>query len=642
MTWVSVHRTDANPGHLLLLIHEVVATMRTRTERPAASRQARKHSRRPLASGQSPQSSGRIYIWCLVLAVATLAIYSPVVTHPFINYDDRDYVTENPHVQAGLSAQTIAWAFTSTDQANWHPLTWVSHEMDCEIYGLNPHGHHLTSVLIHTANVLLLFLLLQWATGATGASAMVAALFALHPFNVESVAWVAERKNLLSTFFFLLCLAAYGRYARQPNLQRYMAVAGLFALGLAAKPMVITLPFVLLLLDYWPLSRIQGWSTPSPAFPVPQVPWPRLLLEKVPLLALSACSAAITMFAQRSGNALESLGHIPVQLRIENAIYSYAKYVAKIFWPVNMALVYPHPLNKLTFFQVGLSAIFLVAVSVLVWQSRQRHPYAITGWVWFLGTLVPVIGVVQVGPQGMADRYAYIPAIGIFVLLVWGFKDWASSRPEISKSLKPIAFVVLAYLAVLTFRQIGYWRSSEELWTHTLQITEDNYIANDMLGSLLVQEQRPDAMQYFEAAARIAPWDPDSHEAVGAALQDRGDLQGAIREYQVVLHAKDPKILAYTYANLGVIYRQLGNDAAARLSSEQALRTDPATVRDMIQNLGSMVQARPAAPGYLRLGLLLEGAGQLQDAKSAFERALELEPGFAPARRALQNLPPSN
>jgi tetratricopeptide (TPR) repeat protein len=280
-------------------------------------------------------------------------------------------------------------------------------------------------------------------------------------------------------------------------------------------------------------------------------------------------------------------------------------------------------------------------VSVLVWQSRQRHPYAITGWLWFLGTLVPVIGLVQVGPQGMADRYAYIPTIGIFVLLVWGFKDWASSRSGISESVKPIAFVVLAYLAVLTFRQIGYWRSSEELWTHTLQITEDNFIANDMLGSLLVQERRPDALQHFEAAARIAPWDPDSHQAVGAALQDRGDLQGAIREYQVVLHAKDPRILAYTYANLGVIYRQLGNDAAARLSSEQALRSDPATVRDMIQNLGNMVQARPAAPGYLRLGLLLEGAGQLQDAKSAFERALELEPGFVPAQRALQNLPPA-
>lgn len=577
-----------------------------------------------------------------MLAVATLAIYSPVVTHPFINYDDRDYVTENPHVQAGLSTQTIAWAFTSTEQANWHPLTWLSHAMDCEIYGLNPHGHHLTSVLIHTANVLLLFLLLQGATGATGVSAMVAALFAVHPFNVESVAWVAERKNLLSTFFFLLALAAYGRYARQPSLLRYAVLGGLFALGLAAKPMVITLPFVLLLLDYWPLARIRGWSTPSPAFPVPQAPWPRLLLEKVPLLALSAGSAAITMFAQRSANALESLGHVPIQLRIENAIYSYAKYVAKIFWPVNMALVYPHPLNKLTFFQVGWSAIFLSAVSVLVWRSRGRHPYAIIGWLWFLGTLVPVIGLVQVGPQGMADRYAYMPAIGIFVFLVLGFKDWASATPSISSSLKPIAFVVLAYLAVLTFRQIGYWRSSEELWTHTLQITEDNYIANDMLGSLLVQEQRPDALQYFEAAARIAPWDPDSHEAVGAALQDRGDLQGAIRAYQVVLHARDPRILAYTYANLGVIYRQLGNDAAARLSSQQALRSDPGTVRDMIQSLGSLVQARPAAPGYLRLGLLLEGVGQLQDARSAFERALELQPGFVPAQRALQNLPLSH
>jgi hypothetical protein len=606
--------------------------MSTRTEQRASSRKAGKKSRRRPASEIVAQSSRAIYMWCLLLAVATLAIYLPVIAHPFINYDDRDYVTENQHVQAGLSTQTIAWAFTSADQANWHPLTWLSHELDCEVYGLNSHGHHLTSVLIHTANVLLLFLLLQWATGATGASATVAALFALHPFNVESVAWVAERKNLLSTFFFQLTLVAYGWYARQPSLRRYAAVAGLLAVGLAAKPMVITLPFVLLLLDYWPLARIQGWATPTPAFPVPQAPWPRLLLEKVPLLALSAASAAITVFAQRSGHALESLGHIPTHLRLENAVYSYAKYAVKIFWPVNMALLYPHPLNKLT---------FLMVVSLLVWQSRKRHPYAITGWLWFLGTLVPVIGLVQVGPQGMADRYAYIPTIGIFVLLAWSFKDWASSRSGISGWLKPIAFAVLTFLAVLTFRQLGYWRSSEALWTHTLQVTEDNFIANDMLGSLLVQERRPEALQYFEAAARIAPWDPTSHQAVGAALQDRGDLQGAIREYQVVLHAKDPKILAYTYANLGVIYRELGNDAAARMSSEQALRSDTATVRDMIQKLSAMVQARPAAPGYLRLGLLLEGVGQSQDARSAFERALELDPGFAPAHQALQNLPPA-
>src|SRR5579872_18575 len=616
--------------------------MSTRTERRVASRKAGKKSqRRPVSDIARRQSSHAIYIWCLLLGVATLAIYSPVIAHPFINYDDRDYVTENQHVQAGLSAQTIAWAFTSTDQANWHPLTWLSHEMDCEIYGLNPHGHHLTSVLIHTANVLLLFLLLQWATGATGASAMVAALFAFHPFNVESVAWIAERKNLLSTFFFLLALAAYGWYARQPSLRRYADVAGLFALGLAAKPMVITLPLVLLLLDYWPLARIKGWATQSSAFPVPQVPWTRLLLEKVPLLALSAASAAITDFAQRSGNAFESLGHIPLHLRLENAIYAYAKYVVKIFWPINMALIYPHPLDKLTFFQVGLSAIFLIVVSLLVWQSRKQRPYALTGWLWFLGTLVPVIGLVQVGPQAMADRYAYIPAIGIFVLLVWGFNDWASSTPSISRWLKPIAVVVLAFLAILTFRQIGYWRSSEELWTHTLQVTEDNFMADDMLGSVLVQERRPEALQYFEAAARIAPWDPDSHQAVGAALQDHGDLQGAIREYQVVLHAKDAKILAYTYANLGVIYRELGNSAAARLSWEQALRSDQVVVHQMIQQLSGVVQARPAAPGYLRLGLLLEGAGEAAQARSAYERALELDPGFAPARRALQSLPPA-
>jgi hypothetical protein len=613
--------------------------MGKRTGRAAVQRTGKQSSQRPAFAITPQRSSARIYLWCLLLGGVTLALYSPVLTHSFVTYDDPEYVTGNQHVQSGLSWQTIAWALTSTDQANWHPLTWFSHALDCELYGLNPAGHHLTSVLIHTANVLLLFLLLQWATGATGASAVVAALFALHPFNVESVAWVAERKNVLSTFFFLLTLGAYGRYARHPGLRTYAAVAALFALGLAAKPMVITLPCILLLLDYWPLARIQGWAKPSPAFPTAQAPWPRLVLEKLPLLVLSAVSALVTVSAQRSGNAFESLGGIPFYVRVENAIYSYAKYVVKVFWPVNMALFYPHPLNKLTFFEVGLSAAFLAGMSVLVWQSRERHPYAITGWLWFLGTLVPAIGLVQVGPQGMADRYAYIPTIGIFVLLVWGFNDWASSRPRISRNRKPIAFAVLTMLAVLTLRQIGYWRSNKELWTHTLQITEDNFIANDMLGSLLLKEGRLEGLQYFEAAARIAPRDPASHRAVGAAMQDRGDLQGAIREYQIVLRAKDPRVRAYTYANLGVIYRQLGNDAAARLSSEQALRADPEEVSEMIQQLSGVVQARPTAPGYLRLGLLLQGAGQIQDAKSAFERAVHLDPGFAPARQALQNLP---
>ena len=377
---------------------------------------------------------------------------------------------------------------------------------------------------------------------------------------------------------------------------------------------------------------------PSPAFPGAQAPWTRLLFEKVPLLALSAASAAVTVFAQHSSNAFESLGEIPIRLRLENAIYSYAKYVAKIFWPVNMALVYPHPLNQLTFFQVGLSAIFLVAMSAWVWRAVNGDPYAITGWLWFLGTLVPVIGLVQVGPQGMADRYAYIPTIGIFVLLVWGFNDWVSSMPGISGGSNRSRLHCPRFSRgsdVSPDRLLAQQRGTLDPYAagHRRQFHRQRHA-----------RQSPSAgatsggSPVLRSRSSIAPWDPDSHRAVGAALQDRGDLQGAIREYQVVLHARDPKILAYTYANLGVIYRELGNEAAARQSSEQALRSDPVVVRQMIQQLSGMVQARPAAPGYLRLGLFLEGAGKTQDAKSAFERALELDPGFAPARRALQGL----
>jgi protein O-mannosyl-transferase len=615
--------------------------MRTRSQRRMASREARKQSRPPLPSEFAPQRSAiPLYVWCLLLAVGTIAVYSPAIFHPFVNYDDYDYVTQNPHVQGGLSADTIAWAFTSTELANWHPLTWLSHELDCQLYGLNPHGHHLTSVLLHAANVVLLFLLLQWATGATGASAMVAALFALHPLNVESVAWVAERKNLLSTFFFLLTLAAYGRYAQKPGVGRYLLVALLFALGLAAKPMLVTLPFVLLLVDYWPLRRVEGqvegWSRPSLVFPVRQALWSSLVLEKIPLLALSVASSVITVIAQRP--AVRSLHLMTLKTRLANAVYSYGKYVWKVFWPIDLAVVYPHPLDKLNFFAVGLSTVLLIGVSIWAWRSRQRHPYGITGWLWFLGTLIPVIGIVQVGDQAMADRYAYIPTIGLFFALVWGINEWAASQSWMTSKIKPIAIGILVLLGVLTSRQIGYWKSSYDLWTHTLHITTDNFVADDHLGGLLIEQGRlEEANQHFETAARVAPWDPVSHLALGAAAQDRGDLEEAIREYHVALNFSSPTLLALTYANLGVVYRQMGDNAAARQNSEQALRHDPEVFRMMIQQTSDALQSSPVASGYVRLGFLFEGAGQAQEAKAAFEHALQLDPNFAAALQALQN-----
>jgi len=580
--------------------------------------------------------SRAILVSCLLLIALTAAVYSPVTHYPFINYDDPDYVSQNKHIQGGLSWQTVTWAMTATDAANWHPLTWLSHAMDYQLYGLDPGGHHLSSVLIHVCNVVILFLLLVRATGEIGRSALVAALFAVHPFNVESVAWIAERKNVLSALFFFLALAAYGWYVRRPSWTRYSVLALAFVMGLASKAMVITLPCVLLLLDYWPLCRIKEWTTPAQAFLVAQSPWPHLFREKLPLFLLSAGSAVITIIAQKAGNALQPLGDLPFLARLENAIYSYGMYVAKIFWPVNFSPMYPHPLDKLTFAQIACATMFLMTVSMFVWNQRIRRPYALTGWLWFLGTLAPVIGIVQVGAQGMADRYAYLPTIGVFLILVWSCAEWLTSTLLGSRLAVSAGIAVLVALSLLTSRQIGYWRSSYDLWAHTLQITDDNFIADDCMGNLLLDQGRPEAIRYFAAAAKIAPWDPVSHGAVAANLQDSGKLQEAIAEYNIALRARPgPKFQAHVYADLGVIYRQLGDPTRARDYSQRALSIDSEEVYGTIAQLYQMVARHPTAPGFWRLGLLLEGANRNAEADSAYEQALRLDPGFNPARKAL-------
>jgi protein O-mannosyl-transferase len=577
---------------------------------------------------------------CILLAVVTVSLYSQVAWHPFINFDDPEYVTQNQHVRQGLRWQSFAWAWTSTEQANWHPLTWLSHALDWQLYGMNAGGHHFSSVLWHALNVVLLFLLLARATGFTMRSAVVAGLFAVHPLNVESVAWIAERKNVLSMFFFLLALGAYGWYAQRPNWKRYVAVAMLFALGLAAKPMVITLPCVLLLLDYWPLGRVQGWSTkPSTTLPVPQTTWPRLLLEKLPLLTLSVASAIITVIAQDPRHQVATLGPLPFLLRAENAVYSYAMYVEKVFWPVQLAVLYPHPVDRLTFVAVTLSALFLVTVSVLVWRERVNRPYLVIGWLWFLGTLVPVIGLIQVGWQGMADRYAYLPVIGLFVMLVWMGFDWAEKQSQRYRIITAITVVVLLMLVALTFRQIGYWRSSEDLWTHTLAVTQGNFIANDKMGDALLKQGRPEGLRYYQAAANIAPTDPFSHSVLAAVLQDRGNFSGAIQEYEIVLRGNPGADLqAKVYANLAAIYREMGNYTEAREDSERSLRIDSHAVHELIQQFSELLTAHPAPERYFQLGLLQEGAGQIAEARSAYKQALQLDPKFAPAQRALEAL----
>lgn len=593
----------------------------------------------------------RNVVLCLLLVVATLALYNPVNRHPFVNYDDDRYVTENAHIHNGVNWDTITWAFSSTEQGNWHPLTWLSHALDYQLFHQNPAGHHFTSVLIHAANAVLLFLFLMYATGRLGPSLFVAALFALHPINVESVAWVAERKNVLCTFFFVATLIAYCWYARKPGWRRYLAFTGLFVLGLMAKPMVITLPFVLLLLDYWPLARIRG----APANAMPQSPLSKLVAEKLPLLVLSVASAVITMHAQQAGGAMRSTAQFSLAVRLENAMVAYALYLWKMIWPSHLAPIYPHPGDSLAAWQVGTSALALLAVTGVVLKFRAKG-YPLTGWLWFLGTLVPVIGLVQVGDQAMADRYAYIPLTGIFVIVAWGAADLADSRQlGFSARVIPAACVLLA-LAFATSRQLGYWSSNYDLWTHAVAVTDNNFIAQDNLGGALLWLGKPDeAYPHFQAAAQINPLDPMSRSNLGAYLQEHGHLAEAIEQHnRVISLTSDAGLLAATYANLGAAYRTLGEDEKARASYDQALQLNPNQYNaylglgqllekqnqldGAINNYSRSVELRPTDVGFLLLGHALESAGRRPEARAAYQAALKLSPDMPEAQHAVDAL----
>jgi protein O-mannosyl-transferase len=481
-------------------------------------------------------------VLCVLLAAATIALYSPVAEHSFLTFDDHDYVTANSHIHAGLSWKTIKWAFSSTEAANWHPLTWLSHALDYQLFAMNPAGHHLDSVLIHATNAVFVFLLLVWATERIGPSLLVAALFALHPLNVESVAWMAERKNVLSTLFFLLAIGAYGRYARKPDWRWYLLVAALFAAGLMAKPMVITLPCVLLLLDYWPLGRNQ--KSPVTPLSVPHQPVSRLLLEKMPLLFLSALSALITVKAQRSGQAVRTLAQFPFAIRVENAFVAYGSYLWKMLWPTRLAPLYPHPGDTVPLGQVIASALVLASVSALAVTFRRKR-YLLVGWLWFVGTLVPVIGLVQVGDAAMADRYTYLPLIGIFVMIAWGLADFADAKQIRTVWRVVPASCVLAALALVTSRQLSYWDNEYTIWAHTLAVTERNAFAHDAMGSALTD---PDV------AATLSHW--------GDLDTEQKRMDEARRQYEEALTIRSelaPRNLATYLPDMASTLNNLGN-----------------------------------------------------------------------------------
>ncbi len=586
-----------------------------------------------------------------------MATYYPVRNQPFLHFDDSKYVTANPQVQGGLSGSTVEWAFTTYYASNWHPLTWLSHALDCQIFGMDAAGPHEVNLLLHVVNVLLLFWVLEGATGRVGRSAMVAGLFALHPMNVETVAWVAERKNLLSMLFLLLALAAYRWYAKQPRAGRYVLVAFLFVLGLMAKPQVITLPFLLLLWDYWPLQRMtlrtQAEGKREAAL-YPSRSFLRLVREKLPLLGLSTISAVLTVKAQQAGSAVQSLIKFPFGLRLANAMVAYARYIAKAFWPAPLSPLYPFLRTAPAVWQFLASLALLLGISSLVIAGR-KYRYLTVGWLWFLGTLVPMIGLVQVGVQAMADRYAYLSFIGLFVMVCWGVAALAEARQVSPAWVTGFSAGLLLVLAVVTRHQLEYWSDEASLWTHAIQTTSDNYVAEDNLGTTLMERHEMDqAIVHFRRATEIEPHNGLSELNVGVWEERNHHWPEAIAAYKAgIAEIEEVDVLARAYSNLGYVYNYAGDEADAGDSFQQALRLAPDTEQawiglgvlaqksgdlgNAIQRYSQANQIRPTALGYLLLARALHRSGRSEDAEAALQRARSM-PGFPETQHVADGL----
>ena len=583
----------------------------------------------------------------LILAAMTALVYCRVFQYPFTNYDDTGYVVENLRVQAGLKWSTLVWSFTSLEQANWHPLTWLSHALDWQIYGANAGGHHATSLVLHVANVLLFFLLLKKATSDSPKSFFAAALFGLHPFNVQSVAWVAERKNLLSTFFLLLALGAYGWYAARPERRRYAFVIVAFGCGLASKPMLVTLPLLLLVLDNWPLRRVGGRLEAAKS--VQQVGLRRVVLEKLPLVLLSLGSAMITVVAQKARGAVQTNADFPYRARAENAAAAYVRYLVKAFWPSHFAVFYPNPFDptfvngpgKMTVVFSVACALLILAVSVVAWRQRFSRPYFTAGWAWFVISLIPVIGVVQVGRQAMADRYAYVPLLGVFVAAVWGVEEVAQ-RVQITLTVKgAAAAAVLVLLAWLTWREVGHWASSVELWSHAIDVTSNNYLAEAELGNALVMEQRyNEALPHFQRAAELDRHDPDSRVNIGTIYETAGLHREAAAEYEDALRilgelpqgeVEKNTTFATTWS-LGNTSVGLGDYKKARLAYRRAREVKPESFHAYTEKLKTAMSTQPTALGYLMLGVALAEENRTEESASALRQAQVLQPNLAIAK----------
>jgi tetratricopeptide (TPR) repeat protein len=547
------------------------------------------------------------------LVAATVAVFWQVRDHEFVYHDDDMYVYENPHVQAGLTSESVRWAFTTGHFANWHPLTWLSHMLDCQLFGMIPGLHHVSSLLFHVVNTALLFLILRRMTGESWRSAFVAALFALHPLRAEPVAWISSRKDVLSSFFFMITLLAYARYAERPRVLRYFMVLLSFALGLMAKPMLVTLPFVLLLVDYWPLARVHGELSAAGA--KARFYW-RLLREKLPLFALAAASSVVTYIVMQRGGGIESL-NLPFRARVMNALVAYVVYMGKMFWPRRLAAIYPHPGDSIPQWQVAGSVLLLVCVSAAVVRSARRHPHLAVGWFWYLGTLVPVIGLVQVGYHAMADRYTYVPLIGLFIMVAWGVPESVARWRHRRVGLAVAALAVLLALMVGTWFQVGYWRDSVTLFEHAISVTSDNDAAHTHLGMVhLHQERLDEAREQFAEAVRINPEQYAGWSNMGVVLRRQGELEESVACFSEALRIKPD--FAAAHNNLGMTLFAQGKLDAAVEHYRQALEIE-----------------RDCVIAHCNLGRSLLAKGALEEAASHFSEAAQLDPNCAEAYSGL-------
>lgn len=608
----------------------------------------------PSAAGARPSSSSLLVP--LLLALATMVLYNAALKCDFLMHDDPNYVFLNKHVLQGLTWSNLGWAFTTTFFDNWHPLTWISHMAAVQFFHLNPMGHHLLNVFLHTLNVVLLFRMLREATGSMARSAVVAALFAVHPFNVESVAWISERKGLLCTFFVILAFHAYTRYARNPGTRRYIQVVVLFALALMSKPMAITLPFLFLLFDFWPLERIPiPGGRPASPDETPFLPALRgLLVEKWPMFLMSIGSAVITTYAQASGGAVASLVSVPMRFRLGNAVVAWTTYVLKGIWPSRLSVFYPHPQYQLIWWKSIVALVFLLAVTIAIWYGRARR-YLVTGWLWFLVSLVPVIGILQLGLQSMADRYAYIPLIGLFLSAVWFTADLAA-RFRFERALAAITIVILGGFAWVTHVELGYWQDTVTLFSRALEVTPDNVVARRALVTAFQRGGRPDlALPHAVQAVHLAPNISPLHRELADVLQDLGQNDNAIREYQIALRQSlYPKYDGPIHSNLGNALSKVNRLPEALAEFDIAIRIDNTEANSYLgrglteYRMGRLDAAysdffqagrlEPSAQSFYWAGRVLEDRNDLNAAAGAYRAALALTPGMNEARSRLTGI----